>query len=147
MTNSIYSIKEVSDSELAISMKSKMELIRNVRATVSSFAEKYGFSRQGIYDAELAISEALANVIEHAYLFDNTGKIELSLKWNQDDELVVNIRDFGRKCNPDEFHSRDLDQLAESGLGIYLMNTLMDEVSFRSDFEVGTAIMLKTKVK
>jgi len=145
MSDNIYSIKEISNSALMISMLSRMELIRCVRATLTSFAEKFGLSRQGICDAELAVNEALANIIEHAYENEVTGLIEMSIDWDDVDGLIVNIRDFGKKSDPSCFKSRDLDDLSDSGLGVYLMQNLMDEVSFNTEFDDGTSITLKKK--
>ncbi|RKX39631.1 MAG: hypothetical protein DRP20_00320, partial [Thermotogae bacterium] len=54
-----------------------------------------------IFDTELAIDEAIANVITHTYDNDPTKYVLMTLKWEYaTTKLSVLIRDFGPSVNP-----------------------------------------------
>lgn len=65
-----------------------------VRQVLRSIGETVDADLVALEDAELAVTEALANAVEHAY-GEAGGPIEVSVSPGQD-ELVVSVRDFGR---------------------------------------------------
>jgi serine/threonine-protein kinase RsbW len=83
---------------------------------------------------ELAVDEACANVIEHAYGSDNTR--EVTVKAILDSEAVqIEIVDTGRCFDPANVEQVNLDQLISQrksgGLGMRLIRSLMDEVQYQ----------------
>lgn len=54
---------------------------------------------EALEDAELALTEACANAVEHAYP-DRDGIVEITLL-PRDDDVLVSVRDFGRGMPPD----------------------------------------------
>lgn len=140
-------VREVSDSDLKLTLLSRSEVIRQVRKYVRKLASNVGFSEQQIFEIQLAINEAIANIIKHAYGGDADGKIEFAAQINNGSDLVIQIRDFGRKPERDKLRPRDLQKLAESGLGLFLIEQLMDHVEFDFSEETGTRLLLRKEQK
>jgi len=115
-----------------------MHLVRNV---VSSVASRLKFRRPQIRRLILAVDEACTNVIRHAYQGDKKKQIIICFKVF-DDRLEILIKDFGRKGKPDNFKSRDLKDIRPGGLGIHLINRVMDEVNYDTSPPVGTELHL-----
>lgn len=121
---------------------SSTKFIKKVRAEVEKIALEMGFPEEDIFNIKLAINEAHANVIEHAYGGSDTGDI-----WFQfmifSDRLEVVIKDFGHGMGPRTTKGEEyLDELEGSGLGVFLIKTVMDRVRYRRTSKVGTELWL-----
>lgn len=108
--------------------------LSRIRAFVRDKAAGMGFSNEALDSIELAVDEACANVMEHAYpqQSSNVG-LHLSIRTDLDAFTVV-IADKGSTFDPMAVPPPNLDQhLAEfrvGGLGIFLMRSLMDHVDY-----------------
>jgi phosphoserine phosphatase RsbU/P len=78
----------------------------------------------------LAVDEACANVIRHAYGGACEARIELRLT-QEGPELRFELRDFAPCVDPDRVKPRDLDETRPGGLGINFIDTLMDSWSLQ----------------
>ena len=84
---------------------------------------------------ELALHEIFVNVVLHAY---PKGDGDVTIRIRSDGgTFCIEIRDRGMPFNPEEMPPIDLEKKIEmgtrGGLGIYLIKTLMDEISYRRD--------------
>jgi anti-sigma regulatory factor (Ser/Thr protein kinase) len=93
------------------------------------------------YNVELALNEALVNVIDHAYHDDPTGRIELSFRIAPD-ELEIQVRDWGESFDPASVADPDLDEPHESGYGVYLIRQLVDRASYQPNTLDGNLVTL-----
>ncbi len=97
------------------------------------------------FGLQLAVEEACANVIEHAY-GGRGGDLGITFEVSGRD-VVLTVRDQGRPFAPEQVVAPDmslpLTQRRIGGLGLHLMYQLMDEVRF--DFAEGgnTLVMVK----
>jgi len=83
-----------------------------------------------IYNIELAVHEACANIVEHAYA-GLPGKIDVSFKLVAEPRhLVVELEDNGRSFDLDAVAEPDLSQPHTSGYGLFLVHQLMDQVEY-----------------
>ena len=104
---------------------------------IAEFARKVsqeaGFDSATTYHIELALDEAVTNVIEHAYGGESTGTIELKYKIDPK-RLTIQIIDHGQPFHPEDVEEPDihapLEERENHGLGLFLMRSLMDEVHF-----------------
>ena len=87
----------------------------------------------------LAIGEAAANAVEHAYRHQEPGVIDVTF-WTEGDALCVQIRDHGRWREPSAG-----PQSVGHGLGIVLMRRLIDCVLIHHDHR-GTNVLLRHPV-
>ena len=112
---------------------SSTENLSMIRDFVGSIGERAGFTKGEKVKLELAVDEACANVIEHAYGSDST--CEVTVKATIDSDAVqIRIVDTGRGFDPTTVTEPDVDSLIRQGksggLGMRLMRTLMDEVHY-----------------
>jgi serine/threonine-protein kinase RsbW len=81
----------------------------------------------------LAVDEAVANIIEHAYENQREGTIDVECSADPV-KFMVTIRDSGQQFSPEAIETPDMGAHVKSkkkkGLGIYLMRLIMDEVRY-----------------
>jgi anti-sigma regulatory factor (Ser/Thr protein kinase) len=84
------------------------------------------------YEVELALREALANAIVHGCQNDPTKKVECCVVCSENSDVMIVVRDPGAGFNPGAVPNPLATENLHSnhGRGIYLINQLMDEVSF-----------------
>ncbi len=106
-----------------------------VRKFISGIAANMGFTEEDIYQIELAVDEACTNVIKHAYNDnENVEKIINVTVHEKRDRIVITIADKGHGFDPGVLEPPDMKKFLKSGkrggLGVHLIKTLMDEVTF-----------------
>lgn len=77
----------------------------------------------------LALDEAAANVIRHAYGGDCNGRMTLTVHLEAA-ALVFRIRDWAPRVDCDRIKPRNLDEMRPGGLGINLIDLVMDHWTF-----------------
>ena len=81
----------------------------------------------------LALEEAVVNVMNYAYPEGTIGEIDISVTFS-DGSITFTIQDTGTPFDPTKVSNPDTSLSAEErpigGLGIYLVRELMDEVSY-----------------
>lgn len=121
-----------------IHIESRTDRLIAVREFVSASARKFGFTDEEVSKIALAVDEACTNVIKHAYKFDPTKEISVTIR-PRGRTFEVSIRDNGREFNPSDVMAPDMKEYLthyrRGGLGIYLMKSLMDKVEY--DIEPG----------
>ena len=107
----------------------KMEISANpeyvsiIRLTTSGIANKVGFCLDDIEDLKVAISEACTNAIKHS-LEDRFTIIYTMIEKG----LTIEIIDNGKGYNTKEVSEPDLDNLKESGMGLFIIESLISIV-------------------
>lgn len=102
-----------------------------------------GVSEDSIHDLEVALAEAVANVLKHA---DDADDYEISIGINHE-VCVVEVVDRGagpaQAAALAQLGRTEADPDSENGRGIQLMRALVDNVHFISRPEVGTVVHLE----
>jgi anti-sigma regulatory factor (Ser/Thr protein kinase) len=78
-----------------------------------------------------AVGEAFNNIVLHSYAGRDDGVVEMDIK-TEPDQISIEFRDWGDSFDPDAVPLPDLENLEnlpESGLGIFIIRTLM-EISY-----------------
>jgi serine/threonine-protein kinase RsbW len=95
-----------------------------------------------IADIELALSEAVTNVLDHA-----THGEEYEVSAGIDGNLcVIEVVDRGSGFDSQGLGHGDADSDAEEGRGIQIMRALVDHVSFDNVPRVGTVVHLEKRL-
>jgi len=116
-----------------LQVPSNTENLAMIRDFVNGIGLRAGLSAGEVAKLELAVDEACANVIEHAYGPEVTN--EVSVRATLDEDTVqIDVVDTGKGFDPAGISQKNLDQLVaerkSGGLGMRLMKTLMDEVHY-----------------
>lgn len=102
-----------------------------VRAAVGQLAAMVGWNESDSRAITLAVDEALANVIRHAYHGNADGRIELQCHV-AGDELEFRLRDTGDAPDLTRICARDIGCDKIGGLGTHIIRDVMDSVSYRA---------------
>ena len=119
----------------------KAEWVALARLSVAAVASRLRFSLDEIEDIKLAVAEACTNAIQHAH---GSETIEITCEAGADG-LRVSVRDFGRGTRPETIRSRELDEERVGGLGVFLIRSLMDDVTYDVHPEHGTRLVMFKK--
>jgi serine/threonine-protein kinase RsbW len=77
-----------------------------------------------------AFGEAFNNVAIHSYRGHAPGEVEVEVELGTS-HVTVRLRDWGRSFAIDNVPLPDLDAMPESGLGLFIIRSFMDEVNYR----------------
>jgi serine/threonine-protein kinase RsbW len=135
------------DKQVTLSVPAQAEYVDLIRLTLYGIASKMKYSFEEIEDMKVAVSEAVNNAVLHAYAGED-GIIEVTFAVSEE-ELTITVRDHGVSFtaagNPAaaSLHGKSIDEIQSGGLGLYLMQALMDTVEVKHD--IGTAVVLTKK--
>lgn len=143
--------KDMSDYDfIEMKVPAKAEYVGVVRLTISGIASRMGFTYEDIEDMKIAISEAVTNVVEHAYENEQQGELRIGFGVYEN-KIEMMVADRGESFNFNEVKDRigpmtvmseikPVTQMREGGFGLYLINALMDKVEI--DNEEGVVVLM-----
>ena len=105
--------------------------LKGVRAQLRAALSGVDCGRDCADEIVMAVDEACQNVIRHAYGVAHAGDILLRVE-QEGDRLVLWLRDSAPPVDPAQIASRDLGDVRPGGLGVHLIQQLMDECGFVS---------------
>lgn len=91
---------------------------------------------------ELALNEAAANIIEHAYHGRGDRKILIEAE-AMENRLMFRLNHWGDAFTPPETVPRpSLEGSSDRGLGLFLIHNLVDEVTYRNEADGSSCVCL-----
>ena len=121
------------EKKFTLEVPSSTENLAMIRDFVKRVGRQTGMEEQEIFNLELAVDEACANVIEHVYGNDTSKEVIIRAICD-DKEVRISVIDRGRGFDPTGVTPATIDSLGSGrksgGLGIRLIRALMDEVSY-----------------
>ena len=97
-----------------------------------------------IYNVQLAAHEACANVIDHAYEGDLDRRILVTLTLgDRPRRLLIELHDNGYSFDLATVPEPNLEEAHDHGYGLFLMRSLMDEVTYTSRPEGNHWVLVK----
>ena len=129
------------DNKFEMTIRSSLEEIEAVEEMAERAADKMKFSEEERDSLAIAVTEAVNNAIIHGNKQDRRKRVNLRFDF-EGEKLIVKIKDQGTGFNPDKISDPLAPEnlLKESGRGVFILSTLMDEVKF--NFDKGTEITL-----
>jgi anti-anti-sigma factor len=120
--------------------------LSEVRDFMADICARAGFSKRETSNTKLAIDEACTNIIKHAYM-NRGGEIRIDVQAGPG-RVEVNIFDRGKPFEWSEVEDPNLQEYVEigkkGGLGIFLMNRLMDELDYSTSSAGNHLFMAKS---
>lgn len=105
-------------------------LIGHIGENVARALKHYSGDREKLaYDLNLVLTEAMANAITHANEGDPSKEVHIEIAI-ADQQLALRVYDHGQGFDISQF-AMPRHPLAEGGRGVYIIQTVMDEVEYR----------------
>lgn len=124
---------------IELRMPCKAEWVALARLSVAAVASRLRFSIDEIEDIKLAVAEACTNAIMHA-----RGSSHIEIKCEAlSDGLRISVRDYGRGTRPDAIRTQNIEEERVGGLGVFLIRSLMDDVTYDVHPENGTRLVMR----
>ncbi len=121
-------------TEANFSIASDYEQVVEVNKLIRTFLLKENIEMHLCNAVEICLNEALNNVIKHAYHNNAKNGIDINIRKNVkylEIEIVDNGEPRTKFDTPSlDYDPGDIDNLPESGMGLYIIHQLMDEVNY-----------------
>lgn len=131
---------------LRMELKATPEQVMQGCDALRAFGEAQGLEENTLYALTLAFEEAGSNIVQHAYGRDAERRFEFSVQRTKE-QVVVEIRDCGEPFNPLSAKPAEIDVHPDDrdigGLGIHLMQKMMDELSYERRGDENVLKMVK----
>ncbi len=115
---------------LRIDVPARAEALADVRAALSQALDAQGVSGREAARIVLAVDEACANIIRHAYRGCADGRIRIHLERCRG-ALRIRLRDGAPPVDPKRVKIRDLGDCRPGGLGVNFIDATMDRWRLR----------------
>ncbi|MFO7816838.1 MAG: ATP-binding protein [Thermodesulfobacteriota bacterium] len=122
--------------------------VRLVGRALKGILEENVQEGEDLFLIELAVCEAVANSIKHAYAGRSLNNVEVEVDIGAS-EIIIEVRDEGQKpdsrfLDKNEFQQTcALESMQEGGRGIPIINEVMDHVDYYSSCGKNILIMRK----
>ncbi len=116
-----------------LSLPNDVEQVPRLAAFVEEVCETVGFDMSTTMSLNLALEEAVVNVMDYAYPMGTVGEINVSANCNVE-RLKFTITDWGIPFDPTAKQEVDttlsLEERPVGGLGIHLVRQIMDSINY-----------------
>ena len=124
--------------------------IKNCRERIKELSLKFNFYNIFIENIEISIGELFTNIIKHGQkdlverkdikitVFIDENRFEMSFEYQGDIPTEDRILEVNRVKEIEH-----VEELSESGRGIYIINKLMDKLSFEKIGNIAKAVIIK----
>jgi len=133
---------------LVLVIPSQTDFLAVVRDATKKMAETAGFDATEADRLALAVDEATTNVLEHAYGGATDRTVEIRFE-DRGPALCVDVVDNGAKVDLRSVPRVDLERYVverrTGGLGVHLMEKIMDSVTFRRSAHRNVCCLVKRK--
>lgn len=133
---------------IRLSIESKIDDVTLLKEAVRAICRTVIKDETLLYNVVLCLVEAVTNVIKHAYHKKPGNFIDIMVTVG-DADIAFEISDNGDQVNlpvPKKdlgINRNDFDSLPESGMGLFLMHKIMDEVLLSKNHEKNILLMRK----
>ena len=131
-------------------MKNEMTEVGRMHTFFFSVCREYGINEDTAKTLNLALEEWVANVINYAYPKGMRGHVEVTAGVS-DDVLTLVIKDHGVAFDPTQYAEVDidaeLDERTIGGLGIHLVRTIMDSISYERTVDGYNSLTMRKNLR
>jgi serine/threonine-protein kinase RsbW len=117
-----------------LKMPAKTENLEELVKSVSNSAKQNGIDAKRIIEIELALEEAIVNIINYAYPLES-GDVQVACMLDESNHFIIEIEDTGIPFDALSINEPDvISEISErkiGGLGIFLIKKLMKKVQYQ----------------
>ncbi|MBC5825665.1 MAG: ATP-binding protein [Candidatus Eremiobacteraeota bacterium] len=119
------------------------EWVGVARLAIAGVASRMNFSIDDIEDLKIAVAEACTNCIQHATASD---EVRLSCEVGPE-HIRITVEEHGKRGVGPQASPEESADLKVGGLGVFLIRSLMDDVSYEFDPQAGTKLTMTKLLK
>lgn len=130
--------------EICVELRSNPLYLSGMREMLGSIARRLQFSEEACGQMALALDEALCNVMKHGYKHASDRPIWIKLtplggiatpegmhkNGNPTTGLRIVLEDEAAQIEPHLIKGRDLEEIRPGGLGVHIIQEVMDDVKY-----------------
>ncbi|MCC7361601.1 MAG: ATP-binding protein [Anaerolineales bacterium] len=136
--------------ERRLTVPGRFDRLETIAKFVEQAGQAAGLDEVAICRCQLAVDEAVTNIIEHGYGGEGRGDIDLScLGEPEQGQLTITISDQAKPFNPASIPEPTLNVPLEDmqigGLGLYFMRQVMDAVEFKHTADGNQLVLVKRR--
>ncbi|TGO02305.1 hypothetical protein PN36_27320 [Candidatus Thiomargarita nelsonii] len=129
--------------KINLKINSHTENVELITECVRALCLLTSLSPTSVDGVQLAVTEAINNVIAHSYKGESSHPIWITISL-QDESLTMSLSDTGVGMDPILLEAnKKIELLDEGGRGLFLIKASMDKVNYHSD--AGTHTLQMTK--
>lgn len=132
-------------NEITFKISSSLKELRKVEKETQRFAQVCGLNHEEKENLAIAVTEAVGNAIVHGNKKDLKKKVQITFQ-SKRDQIIVQVQDEGEGFDLKKLENPLLPQnlMKENGRGIFILKTIMDDISFSFN-QNGTTIKMIMK--
>lgn len=121
--------------EIKLTVEADMRKVFLVGLAINGICAHYPFTRLEGYLIETSVVEAVNNVINHAYKNSAGNKLTVICRAHSD-HLTFEVWDWGKGMETFDvsrldYDPHDVENLPESGMGLFIIQQVMDKVEYK----------------
>ena len=133
---------------LSLCLESRLEELQRLEEAVEDLGEREQWPPNLLYQIKLVLEEVIVNIINYGY--EGGGHMIDVHLISKPDTLTIKIADDGRAFDPLHQAPRPdvaapLEDRPIGGLGVYLVQTLMDEAHYRREQNRNLLTLIKRR--
>ena len=127
---------------------SSTDQVSQVDDFLESWLREKGIPEDTIADLAIAVTELVNNAIRHGNKLQKEKKVTVALSYYKD-KIIVSVADEGEGFIPGNIPDPLAEEnlLKEIGRGIFIVNSLIDDVKYQFPPEGGTKVVITKKIE
>ena len=135
-------------TDFILELDARPDLLRVVRAALAAWCERVGVETAQTDQICLAVDEASTNIIRHAYAGE-CGHVRLICSQQtrpSGRSVLITLEDDGKQVPLETIRPRELDNVKPGGLGVHLIQQVMDEAVWCHKPDGGTSLTMRVDI-
>ncbi|MCY4396520.1 MAG: ATP-binding protein [Rhodospirillaceae bacterium] len=134
-------------AELSLQLSATLDDIVKLHDGLEAFAKQDGWTSKLEFEVKLVVEELFTNVVNYGECPGETVQIDFK---SEPDRLTIELADGGKPFDPlvetpEADTSSAIEDRSIGGLGVHLVLTMMDEVSYRRDGPLNRLTLVKRR--
>lgn len=134
-------------AKLSLNLAATLDDIAKIHDAIEAFARQESWTSKLEFEVKLIVEELFTNIVNYGECHGEPVEIEFR---SEPDKLFIEMVDRGRRFDPlTETPEADTTSSVEErkigGLGVYLVLTMMDDVTYRRDGKTNRLTLVKRR--